>query len=165
MGQVSPDSTTSASRSQVQQLKDTIFIGIVNGECFVWSIKEPLHCNSLPLALQQKERCTWTWQLQQQSPRRSNFHQINVSGSKAWTWPMCRTTVCRSTSSDRASLWKTWICPKLCEIGFQSFQNNFCREFLKSDFKIVRDWSSSGTPPLQPNVRKLTLYNVIQTCG
>ena len=78
---------------------------------------------------------------------------------------MCRTTVCRSTSSDRASLWKTWICPKLCEIGFQSFQNNFCREFLKSDFKIVRDWSSPGTPPLQPNVRKLTLYNVIQTCG
>ena len=32
MGQVSPDSTTSASRNQVQQLKDTIFIGIVNGE-------------------------------------------------------------------------------------------------------------------------------------
>ena len=38
MGQVSPDSTTSASRSQVQQLKDTIFTGIVNGECFGGSI-------------------------------------------------------------------------------------------------------------------------------
>ena len=57
---------------------------------------------------------------------------------------------------------ETWLCPKMWEIWFQNFKNKFW-EILKFDLKIVRDWRSPGT--VKPNVRKLTLYNVIQTCG
>ena len=49
-------------------------------------------------------------------------------GSKVWTWPMCLTTVCRSTSSDRAAF---------CKRAGLLVQ---CPEMKKSGFRISKKW-------------------------
>ena len=63
------------------------------------------------------------------------YHTQTVSGSKVWIWPTCRTTVCRSTSLDRATLQGNLIVPQNVR--------NLVSEFQKQVLGNSEIWSKN----------------------